>query len=378
MVIISTHAVFLNDKDIYGPPHAVSFFLNRRKINHVFIKHRLEGDGLSRVEYYTDGKLNRTVERGHPKRFPFSLQYLSEILLTTMIVQEVGRCELFIGVDPLNVLAGNMMKRLSKVKRTVYFSADFALKRFDNPALNNIYLWLDDKGMSWSNETWSVSKRILNYRYKKGLSKDKNKLLPNAPFFDDIKRVNDESINKFDLVIVSAINKEISFNLLIDVLVKIVEKEEKAKLIIIGSGPGEEDLKAYIKEKNMDKNVVMLGALSHEEMFKVLVKCGVGIALYTSADPEHFRYFSDPMKVRDYLASGLPVIVSGNSGIGEEIEERKAGFVVKLEEKDIFSKIYAKLLKNEKIYKEMRQNALSLAKEYDTDKLLNEYLKEIV
>ena len=107
MIIISTHAVFFKDKDVYGPPHAISLYLNKKKIDHIFIKHRLEGDGFSRVEYYKKGRLMRMIERGFPKRRKLYLQYLFEVLLTIKVtIQDAERCEVYIGVDPLNSFAG--------------------------------------------------------------------------------------------------------------------------------------------------------------------------------------------------------------------------------------------------------------------------------
>lgn len=374
MIVIATHAVFMNNRDIYGPPHAVSLFLNKKKINHIFIKHRLDIDGFSRVEYHKNGELINVVEQGCLKRKMFFLQYFYEMALTMKIVfKESEYCDTFIGVDCLNAFVGNVLKLLGKTKKTIYFSADFALKRFKNPVMNTLYNQLDKLAMFWSDQTWSVSRRIVAYRKKNGLSDKKNKIFPNAPFFDGVKRLPLEKINKHDLVIVSAISKGIAFDLLIDVLAEIKNKIKDVRLIVIGSGPEEKKVKEYVAKKKLQKEVVFLGALSHEKMFGVLVQCGIGIALYSDADPNHFRYFSDPMKVRDYLASGLPVIISGNAGIGTELEEKKVGVVVKLE-KAIVMNALLKMIVNGKMYSQMRKNAISLAKEYDTYKLLDRYL----
>lgn len=374
MIVISTHAVFLKNKDVYGPPHAVSLFLNKRKIDHIFIKHRLEGNGFSRVEYYKKGKLIRTIERGYPKRLPFFLQYVFELLLSLKItIQDAKGCEMFIGVDPLNAFSGNLLKTIRKTKKTVFFSADFSLKRFETPILNNFYLFLDKLAMFWSDYAWSVSRRIQEYRRKQHLQNKKNLLLPNAPFFNDIKRIDYSKINKYDLVIVSALEKGIEFELLLDVLFEIRKSIAKVRLIIIGSGSEEERIRNYVIDKNLSGNVKFLGALSHEKMFKVLTKSALGIALYKKSDKKHFRYYSDPMKVRDYLASGLPTIISGNSGIGLELEKRNAGKIVKIEKKEIVDAL-KNIFKNHDLYLEMRKNAIELAKRYDTYNLLEKYL----
>jgi glycosyltransferase involved in cell wall biosynthesis len=374
MIVVATHAVFLKGKDIYGPPHAVSLYLNKKKIDHLFIKHRLWGDGKSVVEFHKNGTLVKKKDVGRVRRLPSILHYLYEMYITVRIVLDTSKsCDLFIGVDPLNVLAGNILRFLGKVKKSVYFSADFAIQRFDNSLLNKIYHSLDTSAMQSTDQTWSVSKRIVVYRKKHGLLKKKNLLLPNAPFFDEIKRLPYEKIDKNTLVIVSALEKGIAFELLLDSLTVVTKKISDIKLFFIGSGTQEKIIRDYIQEKKLEKHTKFFGALPHDDMFKVLAKSGVGIALYDTSDPKHFRYFSDPMKVRDYLASGLPVIISGNSGINEDLENENVGFVVELKKEDIVKKLLSVLSPAK--HKKMRENALVYAKKYDTYELLEKYFK---
>jgi len=374
MIVIATHAVFLNEKDIYGPPHAVSIFLNNKKMDHIFIKHRLFGGGKSRIEFYKNGKLTHAEYSGLNFKLPIYFQYLTEAIVTIYtIIKNSKSCKIFIGVDPLNSFAGYILNKLNIVKKNIYFSADFALKRFENPILNKLYLLLDKYAMFNAYSTWSVSKRIIAYRRNNGLPNSKNLLLPNAPFFNDIKRLPINEINNHDIVIVSALEEGIAFELLFDVVKDLRGVYKNIHLIVIGSGSKEEELKKYAKKIKIDKSIIFKGALSHSKMFDVLVKSGIGIALYDNADPLNFRYFSDPMKVRDYFASGLPVIISGNSGINEDVIEEKIGYVVSLNKKEISSKIESIL--QESKYKNMRKKALAYAEKYDTQKLLNIYLK---
>jgi len=373
MIIIATHAVFLNDKDVYGPPHAVSLYLNHKKISHIFLKHRLDGNGYSIVEKYKHGRLAKTIKIGSNNRKQFAVQYIYELFLTLKITfAEKERCEIFIGVDPLNAVAGNLLKFFGKARKTVYFSADFAMKRFENSFLSNFYLFLDNLVMHWSNFTWSISKRITFYRKRKGLKEQKNLLLPNAPFFDSVKRKKIDEIHKHDLVIVSKLSEGIAFELLIDSIKKLHKKYSDIRLLLIGSGEKENELRNYVDKRDMGKQVLFLGAKSHEEMFKTLVTCGVGIAFYSYSNKNHFHYFSDSMKVRDYLASGLPSLISGNSGIVEELEKNLAGKHVKLDINDI-THVISNIFNDDKLYEKMRENAILLAKQYDTAALLDKY-----
>lgn len=375
MIIVATHALFLNGKDVYGPAHAVSLFLNKTGRDHIFIKHSAEGMCLSQIAYYKDGKLYKTEENGTRKILPFGVRHLIEFFISLKVALATSsKSELFVGADPLNALAGNVLVFIGKVDKTIFLSADFSLQRFQGKIMSQVYILLDKAAMFWSAQTWSVSKRILNYRKNKGLLGVKNKILPNAPFFNDVPRVAYKDINKHDLVLVSALKKGIvPFVLLIDVIEQLSKRVIDVRLLIIGGGSEERALRDYVSKKKLDYCVKFYGALSHDDMFAVLVKSAIGIAVYERSDEKHFRYFSDSMRTRDYLASGLPVFFSGSSSIGSEILERVAGRIVKLEKKVIIAALQEVLTKPT-FYRKLRSNALTLAKEYDTYALLKKYL----
>jgi glycosyltransferase involved in cell wall biosynthesis len=369
-VALVTHAVFIDGKDIYGPPHAVSLFLNKHKVDHIFIKHTLETTGLTLVETYCDGALVHKKSYGSNSRFPSVFHYFWEFILTIFLLcRNISQNTILLGYDPLNSFAVILLKTLFGAQNCVYVSADFAKQRFSTAFLNKIYHYLDRYAMSYTDETWSVSKRIIDYRKKMGLSKSKNKYVPNAPFYNTIPRKSFSSIDRYAIVLVSAIENTIDFKKLIDAFAHATRSYPKLSLHIIGSGSRMGQLRKYIASARVKTKVVLHGVLSHEDMFAVLVQCGIGIALYHEADPLHFRYYSDPMKIRDYMASGLPVIASGNSALGYEIDEKHAGIQVNLSTDTIVSALTT-ILSSEKTHKTMRNNALVLAKKYDSDTIL--------
>ena len=134
-----------------------------------------------------------------------------------------------------------------------------------------------------------------------------------------------------------------------------------------------EDFKDLVNKKRLKNNVILLGRKSHEEVFKIISEHGVGIALYTDDAP--WSYYSDSMKARDYLALGLPVIISGNLGTTQEIKDGNAGIVIKRRKDDIVRAVES-LVTDRVLYNNLRENALRLAKENDIDNILNKTLKK--
>ncbi len=374
MIVITTHAVFLDGRDIYGPPHAISVYLNKHKQSHIFIKHSLYLNyPYSLIEHYENGRLkNQTSIR--IKSSVYLLRLFEEQYISFQTIKKVrDRQLLIIATNPVNHLSAMALKWFHIAKKSIYFSADFAISRFENPLMNRAYHWIDTLAQNNAQSVWSISKRIVAYRKRHGLAKKKNILVPNAPFFHDIKRAHHDMIRRHDLVVVSALEPGVAFEMLIQVVGELKKVIPDIRLILIGSGSKEKALKKSVIDQGLGKHIIFKGSLSHTEMFRVTTKCGIGIAFYDVADPNHFRYFSDPMKVRDYLASGLPVIVSGNSAIGEELVTHNAGCVVAINEGELRRTIKHMLL-NKKAYETMRKNAINLAEATDAEKTLSKLL----
>lgn len=363
-VVIMTHAVMYDGGEIHGPAHAVSKYLMERDIDHYFIKHPLSGKWPSLVDHVT--KNNISTEKVNLMRLPI-LSYFSEIAWN---IKFLGKFKnpIVIGVDPLNATAAVILKSLGNKLKLVYFSADFALARFANPILNSIYRGLDFISSRCADYCWSVSTRILEYRLKQGVNRGVNFHVPNSPPFNKVNRLPIEKINRFDLVLVSNLNAGIEFDLLFKVIKELSEKFPKIRLKLIGGGEGEDFVKASVAKSKIEDRVDFLGRLSHEKVHEVLSQSGVGIALYNDSAP--WRWFSDSMKARDYMAAGLPVIISGDTSTTEDIVKAGAGKEVKIDKKDLTMAL-TELLSDASAYKSARENAIKLARLNDIDQVLS-------
>lgn len=371
---VVTHAVLSDSKDIAGPAHNIITFLSKKESDYIFIRHSLFSEDKTLLTINKSGNLSEekldSVGNGG------ILNRLSEGFRTINLVRNSfdGKI-IYIGIDPLNTLWGVILKRLGRVKTLIYFTVDYSPKRFGNPIFNSIYHLVDKFALLSSDKNWVVSERIYDLRLKQGKKEKDVVIVPNAPAFGDLKGLVKKNPNIFNLITVGTISKAHDFNLIIESLEEVVKKFPNVKLTIIGQGKGLDDLKKLIREKRLTKYVELLGSKTHEEVFKILSNQGIGIAIYTNDAP--WSYYSDSMKARDFLALGLPVIISGNIGTSMEIRDRNAGIVVERNKKDI-SKSLCALLGNKKLYQELRENALRLAEERDIEKILEKALgKEI-
>lgn len=108
--------------------------------------------------------------------------------------------------------------------------------------------------------SWFFSKRIIN--------SDKFKVINNAIDVDNfkfnkelrIKKRNELGFNDDEIVLghVGRFNKQKNQMFLVDLLNYIVSKNKKYKLILIGIGPLQENVKSRVKELNLENNVIFL------------------------------------------------------------------------------------------------------------------------
>jgi glycosyltransferase involved in cell wall biosynthesis len=86
-----------------------------------------------------------------------------------------------------------------------------------------------------------------------------------------------------------------------------------AKLLIVGDGPERENLEAELLARGLHSHAKFTGAVNPDEIPKLLAAMDVAVAPY----PAESDFYFSPLKVYEYMAAGLPVVVSG---IGQLLE----------------------------------------------------------
>ena len=94
-----------------------------------------------------------------------------------------------------------------------------------------------------------------------------------------------------------------------------------------------------------------------------LPSCGIGIAPYVPLHDSTLQT-TDPTKIKEYLACGLPVITTNISEIAEVVRKNKCGLVIDYNEKE-FASAAIELIENDFLFSEYRRNAIAFAKNYD-------------
>ncbi len=352
MIVIASHVYQTKDGEIAGPVHSLEDYFKRYKKKFSTFHFPIYG----RYPF----KLNGEEFFSWISVFPYSrflFEGIAVFFETIRIKKQFNETIDYIGIDPLNALWGILLKKLKIINKLIIFTPDYSSVRYKSHFANQIYHFIDRLTVSHSDYVWAVSKPICDLRKKMGMAKNRIFLVPNSPAIKRIKLKPINTKNIFGMVYVTPTLDKSELKILTQMLNNLKKSYPKISLDVISSQKPEEKI----------KNVKFIGLQPHDKLLELLTSYGIGLAFYTKK--QNWDYFRDSMKIRDYLACGLPVIVYGDNYTIEEIEKNKCG--VRLNELDIESLSYAiKKVFDGANYHIYRKNAIKLADEYDYDKMI--------
>lgn len=292
------------------------------------------------------------------------------------IIKQRKKYDLYVGSNRLNAILGVMLKKMGIVKKTVYFSPDWSDNRFENSLLNFLFQKLDFYCVKYSSIVWNSSHvmkidPMMKKRDELGYSKkwlNKQIQIPDGTDFFPIPPFN--KINRYEIGFVGHLKKEMGVQLAIESVSDIIKEFPEVKLLIIGSGPLENELKKQAEGLNIEFTGFM-GNI--HKVYERLSHCAISIALYEETK-DNISQFSDPGKTKNYFSVGLPIIITKVPRIAYEIDKEKCGIAINYN-KEQFIKAVLTLLKDDKILMQYRKNVLKLRKKYSWDSIFDRALQ---
>ena len=323
---------------------------------------------------YYEKKLLKLNKKSPKIKMPELLCYIKDIIYTfcfsLFFKQKFTIC---IAADNLNCLCAIFLRKMRLVNKIIYFSIDYSPKRFKNRFLNVVYHMLDrlccyNADIVWNtNSVMEKMRRINNKKYALQIE------VQNGVEFDSIKRKNIEDINRYNLVFIGHIVESKGIELLIQSIPYILKSIPKVKLIIIGSGPLEKRLYSLVNQLQIKKSVEFKGFISDVNMMEILTTSAIGIATYVD-EKNNLTYYSDPLKPKLYMASGLPIIITKVPKIWKLVKLKEAGIVIDFKQDQIVKAVIL-LLSDDILYAQTRENAINLASNYKWSHIYKEAFK---
>ncbi|MEW6408087.1 MAG: glycosyltransferase [Patescibacteria group bacterium] len=310
---------------------------------------------------------------------PDIFSYLQDFFYNNLIFLLLKkRFDLCIALDNLNTFSFLFWRKLHLIKKLVLYTIDYAPYRFQNKLLNSIYHFIDRRACYNCDCIWVLSERMIKGRMNNGVNPKRcayNVAVPMGADLSKIKLLPYENINRFTIVFLGHLLQKQGLQLVLEILTEIKKEIPQIKLIIIGQGDYEYQLKKIATELEINDVVEFKGFIrNHQEIEKILCHSTIGLAPYLQ-DKKSFTYFADPGKIKVYLGCGLPVITTRFTVIADEIEKENTGIVINYN-RDELRKALLRLLQDDQYYQLARKNAINLSKKYNFKNIYDNAIKQ--
>lgn len=202
---------------------------------------------------------------------------------------------------------------------------------------------------------------------KKGIPKQKMKVVYNGVLLDDFRNTRAKKSKKFRVVYVGRLIKTKR----VETLIRAVKLVEDVECVIVGDGDDKQYFKNLVKELGVEDKVRFTGFLdTKEEVIKEIKKAHVFCL------PSAVEGFG--ITVVEAMASGIPVITSNIPPLLEVTGNGEYGLNFKLDNyKELASKIRF-LKKDQKKRTEMKKKGLKRAEDFEWENIAKEYNSKII
>lgn len=319
MYYLISHVVYNNEVAIFGPIHVVAEYLKLKKKLFIQITAPLTFEGA--YEFSAGKKKERSLANHSSTLFKYlaDLRYICSKLFNRLPTEK----DTVIAADPLCALPFVIL-RLFQDFKFIYYTVDYADRRFDNFLIEVIYRLLDRSALYMADQNWCVSTRIVEVRKNQGYGK-KAVFVPNTNI-SRTRPTTQKNVFKTKLIYVGRMEKNMFVFETIAAYKRILSEKQQLTLTLIGGGNLSAEVTAHIKKNKLEKFVSYLGPLPNKVVQKQLAQHGIGLALY--GDSKNWNRYGDSMKIREYQQFGLPVITTDVPSNAEEVERNTAGIVL--------------------------------------------------
>lgn len=193
----------------------------------------------------------------------------------------------------------------------------------------NIYNYLFNKGDLFIANTNFTKHQLINI----GCDEKKVVILPVGLRIDRFKFAT-KKIKKNDFIKILTIGRLVEkkgHKYIIEAIAKIIQKNKGVQYIIAGDGPLRSELKALVKNLNLEKYIKFLGAVDQDKALEIYQQSHIFVLPSITAKNEDRE--GQALVIQEAQAMGLPVISTLHNGIPEGVIDGRSGFLVP--EKDV-------------------------------------------
>ncbi len=266
------------------------------------------------------------------------------------------------------------LRRLNYISSLIYDDQDYFPSMINNTIGRLTTTGLEKFIAKNAEVVVSASETLAGIRRRQGGSNVH--VIPNGvdPAFFTLNDSNvRERLARKTIVYAGYLSRDYGVNLLLDAFAQLTQKM-RAVLLLVGSGPLEKNLGERLHRRELDDRVRLLGGVEHAKLAGILRDATLGVAPYLEGSSASYGV---PIKVKEYLAVGLPVVASAVGEIPQFLEGRHVGIVTRPRAGEIAEAMRKILSLDPSGYGLMSDAGRKLASEYSWDHLFTQYFRII-
>jgi glycosyltransferase involved in cell wall biosynthesis len=274
--------------------------------------------------------------------------------------------DLCIYSHPHNVNLVSILRRRKRFERVIYDDCDYFAGHLDakGPLSQRVMAWKEHLSMTRSDGVLSVSDSLAQLRTRQGARRVL--VVPNGVHVKNFEAARQKEPHPPTLIYTGSIMDVWGIDNAIRALPLIQKDVPDIRFLVVGDGDYLPALQALARKLALEDVVQFLGVKPHHELFKYIQQADIGIATYRY---RQFVAYASSLKIRDYVAAGLPMIASNVGEVGVFVRASGAGEVVDGTPESIAAAA-VKMLRDPDLLATYSRNALNYAPSVDWDAVL--------
>lgn len=259
-----------------------------------------------------------------------------------------------------------LLKKSGRARITVYMDQDYEPGIIGNRMRQRWAGWLEIKMIRKADVAICVGYRLAALR-RQQTGRDLT-VIPNGVTPGLFHAVEPTAERPPTLIYMGNVVPWSGLDLLLETLPELQQRYADIRLMIVGGGMPAyiEQLKQLVKTAKLEQHVVFVGQVPVDELPAWLAQADIGLAHFR---PELFRRYAFPLKVVEYMASGLPVIGTADTETEDIIRRHDCGIAVPFERAALLDAICL-ILADAELRHRLRSNALKASTNFDWSGLL--------
>jgi len=154
-------------------------------------------------------------------------------------------------------------------------------------------------------------------------------------------------------------------DVLLDSAPAVIKEVPNVKFVLLGDGPEMKKLQELVTKNNLESNIELKGWIERQSIPIYLSDASIGIGpLKRTTVTENAL----PIKVLEYMASGLPIIAKTGTLPNDVLINNENGYFI--DNSSELSEKIIKLLKNPELVEKMGKNSLSMVQKFSWEKIV--------